>query len=152
HFPELNDKTLDLIWELRPPGAVARLEKHLTDANLKPEQRGRIVDILASSDDPNAGKAMLALLANPARKGGGEIPPEVKARAMENLKLFLPAKWKALQNSKELNSAIDSMLKEKATQITGLQLIAALGALDRVDAVIALTTGEGRVPDHLDPI
>jgi len=132
HFPELNDKTLDLIWELRPPGAVTRLEKQLGDAKLTAAQRGRIVDILASSDDPAAGKTMLKLVT-------GNAPAEVKARALENLKLFLPTKWKSLQNSKETSATIDQMLKEPATQITGLQLIAMLGAVDRVKDVIKLT-------------
>ena len=57
----------------------------------------------------------------------------MKARAVENLRLFLPTKWKGLHGSKELAAAIDALLKDAKTTATGLQLIAAAGATDRVD-------------------
>src|SRR5262249_35054159 len=94
HFPELNDKVLDLIWELRPPGTVARLEKHLNDPGLKPEQRGRMVDVIASSEDPAAGKVLLKLVTT-------DLPAEVKERALEQLKQLLPRKWNSLAKSDE---------------------------------------------------
>jgi putative membrane-bound dehydrogenase-like protein len=131
HFPEWNDKVADLVWELRPKSMLPKLEKLLADAKLTAAQKARIIDILASSDDVSAGKAMLNLLA-------GDYPAEVKARAVENLKLFLPTKWKALQTSQELNTVIDTLLKSPITQSTGLQLIAAANAVNRVDAVAAI--------------
>jgi putative heme-binding domain-containing protein len=59
----------------------------------------------------------------------------VKAQAIENLKLFLPTKWKALQTGKELATAIDALLKDTQTTATGFQLIAAAVVVDRVDEV-----------------
>jgi putative membrane-bound dehydrogenase-like protein len=117
HFPELNDKVLDLIWELRPPGAVVRLEKHLSDPGLKPEQRGRMVDVIASSDDPAAGKVLLRLVTV-------DSPPEVKERALEQLKQLLPRKWISLAKTDEFKAAVDQLLA-KPQAAAGLRLAAA---------------------------
>src|SRR5205807_7303633 len=51
HFPKLDDKTLDLIWELRPPSVMPKLAEALADKKLSDAQHARIVDILAASDD-----------------------------------------------------------------------------------------------------
>ena len=131
HFPEWNDKVANLVWELRPKSVLPRLGMLLADAKLTPAQKGRIVDILASSEDVAAGQTMLEVLKSSAA-------PEVKARAIESLKLFLPTKWKGLQSGKELAAAIDSLLKNEKTNATGFQLIAAAGVLDRVDDVIRI--------------
>src|SRR5581483_5045148 len=66
HFPEWNDKVADLVWELRPKSVLPRLEKLLGDAKLTGPQKARVVDILAASDDPSAGKVMLAVLQSDA--------------------------------------------------------------------------------------
>lgn len=135
HFPEWNDTVADLVWELRPKSVLPRLEKLLADAKLTAMQKARIVDILAASDDPAAGQTMLAVLKSDAA-------PEVKARAIDSLKLFLPTKWKALQGGKELNGAIDALLGDPQTAATGFQLVAAANAVDRADAVAKVATNE----------
>jgi putative membrane-bound dehydrogenase-like protein len=144
HFPEWNDKVADLVWELRPASVLPRLGTLLEDPKRTPAQKGRIVDILAVTDDPAAGKTMLAVLKSDAAQ-------EVKAHAIDSLKQFLPTKWKALQGGKELNAAIDDLLKTKETQVVGLQLVAAVGATDRVGAVIHIAEGDGGPIDHADP-
>jgi putative membrane-bound dehydrogenase-like protein len=131
HFPELNDKVADLVWELRPPSLLPRLGKLLDDPKLTAAQKGRVVDILAVYDDANAGQTMLTLL-------GREVLPEIKTRAIDNLTLFLPTKWNSVVKSDELKKAIDDLLKDEKTAITGLQLIAAANATDRVGSVIVL--------------
>jgi putative membrane-bound dehydrogenase-like protein len=129
HFPEWNDKVADLVWELRPKSVLPRLGKLLGDPKLTAAQKGRIVDIIAASDDLDAGRTMLDVLKSDAA-------PETKAHAIASLKLFLPTKWKALRDGKELAAAIDSLLEDNKTLPTGLQLIAAANAVDRIDAVI----------------
>ncbi len=133
HFPEWNDKVADLVWELRPKSVLPRLEKLLADGKLTAAQKGRVVDILAVNDDPAAGKAMLKLLT-------ADHPVEVRARALENLRLFLPGKWKALEKSEELQSTIDRLLADEKTVTTGLKLIAAArypSVLDKVAGLAA---------------
>lgn len=117
-FPEWNDKVADLVWELRPKSMMPKLGKLLEDPKVTPTQKGRIVDILASSTDASAGLSMLALL-------GGPAPDEVKARALENLRLFLPTKWNSLASTKTLGEGINSLLANPKTRLTGLQLVAA---------------------------
>ncbi len=140
HFPEWNDKVADLVWELRPKSVLPRLGKLLSDPKLTGAQKGRIVDILATSDDPSAGLTMLDVLK-------GDAAPETKAQAIANLKLFLPTKWKSLQTGKELAAALDVLLKDGKTTATGLQLIAAAGTLDRLDAVVAIAKNKDAALD-----
>src|SRR5262249_22990586 len=78
HFPEINDKVLDLIWELRPPVMMPKLGKLLADPKLPANQRSRIVDTLASADDAAAGKALLGVLQSDA-------PAELKQHVIDNL-------------------------------------------------------------------
>ncbi len=118
HFPEWDDKVADLVWELRPKSMLPKMGELLKDSKLTATQKARIVDILAASPELDAGKSMLALLTS-------EQPAEVKARALENLRLFLPTKWNGLAKSGELATATTAMLKGDATRLTGLQLVAA---------------------------
>ncbi len=135
HFPEWNDKVADLVWELRPKSVLPRLGTLLADPKLTGPQKARIVEILSASDDPAAGQTMLGLLKSDA-------PAEVKARAIDQLRLFLPTKWKSLQGGKDLASAIETLLKGEKTKITGLQLIAAIGSPGQLDAVVAIATDD----------
>ena len=69
-----------------------------------------------------------------------DAAPEVKARAIQNLTLFLPTKWKALAKSDELHNAIADLLDDPKARITGLQLVAAARyepALQAVDWLAA---------------
>jgi putative membrane-bound dehydrogenase-like protein len=118
HFPEWNDKVADLVWELRPASVLPRLGKLLNDPKLTDAQKGRIVEILAVTDDPAAGKTLIALL-------GRDVSPEIKKAALDNLARLLPTKWKDLQKGDEIQEAIHKMLTSADTRIAGLQLAAA---------------------------
>ncbi|HUR55343.1 MAG TPA: hypothetical protein VMZ71_14515, partial [Gemmataceae bacterium] len=135
HFPEWNDKVADLVWELRPKSVLPRLGALLTDAKLTPAQKARIIDILAANDDPAAGKTMLGVLKSDA-------PAEAKARAIEQLKTFLPTKWKALQGSKELAAVVSDLLADPNSQATGLQLVAATAELSQLDTAEKIARDE----------
>ncbi|MCI0704513.1 MAG: c-type cytochrome [Planctomycetia bacterium] len=135
HFPEWNDKVANLVWELRPKSVLPRLGKLLTDPKLTAVQKARIVDIIAANDDIAAGRTMLNVLKSDAA-------PEMKVRALESLKLFIPTKWKGLQNSKELAATIDALLKETKTTATALQLIAAAGSVNRIEDVVKIASDE----------
>src|SRR5262249_29243953 len=93
-FPEWNDKVADLVWELRPPCMMPVLGQKLADPKLSAAARSRIIDILALSDDPAAGKTMLDVLRS-------DVPAEVRDRVIGNLKLYLPGKWRGLRTSSE---------------------------------------------------
>lgn len=130
-FPTLDEKTLDLIWELRPPSAMPRLETVLLDAKAPAARRARVIDILATADNPQAGSSLIKLLQT-------DVPDEVRAKVLENLKLFLPTKWKELRPSRELTAGIDKLLASPATAPTGLALIAAAERSDLAGRVAEL--------------
>lgn len=140
HFPEWNDKVADLVWELQPPSVMATLGKRLTDTKLTATQRGRVLDILAASDDPGAGKALLDILLR------ADAPAAVRGKAMENLTLFLPGKWSGLKSSKELGDAIAALLAKAETRTAGLDLVGAAGKTDAVPVVTKLAGDKGEAP------
>src|SRR5439155_26806766 len=121
-----------------PKSVLPRLGQLLTDAKLTAPQKARIVDILAASDDASAGQTMLGVLQSDA-------PAEVKARAIEQLRLFLPTKWKALQGSKELAAVLDDLFAKSPG--IALMLVGPANATDRVDAVVALTANDKVHPE-----
>jgi putative heme-binding domain-containing protein len=134
-FPEWNDKVADLVWELQPPAVLASLAKRLADPRLSAEQRGRIVDILAASDDPGTGKSLLALLS-------ADVPAEVLSRVLENFENRLPGKWALLRQSPELASAIRSLLDSPSGRQAGLTLAAAAGRVEAISQVRGLATDD----------
>ncbi len=130
-FPEWNDQVAGLVWELRPPSMMSVLEKRLVDAKTPAAQRAQIVDILAASEDKDAGASLLKVLHS-------EVPVEVRNKILDNLRQFLPGKWRNLRDSKELKEIIDDHLSKAESRAVGLELIGAaerLGELARVAAV-----------------
>jgi putative membrane-bound dehydrogenase-like protein len=138
-FPEWNDKVADLVWELRPPSVMPTLGKRLADKNLSATARARIIDILASSDDKSAGPAMLDVLQ-------GDVPAEVREKAIENLKLYLPGKWSGLRQSAELTAGIDKLLAKPETAPTGLALVAVAERVDLIPKVEGIVSAK-ETPD-----
>ncbi len=135
-FPEWNEKVAGLVWELRPPAMLPVLEKRIADASIPAAQRAQIVDILAASEDKDAGLALLKVLQ-------ADAPSEVRDKIIDNLKLFLPNKWQSLRNGKELNGAIENLLAKADTRAIGLSLIGAAeqaAAVPRVTALRATAT------------
>jgi putative membrane-bound dehydrogenase-like protein len=134
-FPEWNEKVADLVWELRPPKVLPTLGKRLVDAKIPVAQRARIVDILATSDDKNAGKTLLQVLQS-------EVPKEVREKVIENLKLFLPGKWRDLRESQELTNAINILLPQAESDPTGLMLVGVAERTDFLDDVANWAIGK----------
>lgn len=124
-FLEWNEKTANLVWELRPPAMLPQLEKKLADAKLAPILRSQIVGILAAGEDTAGGLALLRVLQT-------ETPVEVRDEVVKNLQLFLPGKWRSLRDSKEVTAVIDRFLAKPETRAAALALI---GAAEKTDAV-----------------
>jgi putative membrane-bound dehydrogenase-like protein len=139
-FTTWDDRVAGLVWELRPPRMTALLEKRLGDAKLTAEQRARIVDVLATSREPEAGKALLALLET-------DVPAPVRDRVIENLRRNLPARWKALRDAPELKKALDRLLDRPATRIAGLGLIGATARVDQLERVLKLAKSKDESPE-----
>lgn len=133
HFPDWNEKVASLVWELRPPGVLPRLEQRLVDPALPASQRAQIVDIVASTDGNNGCKVLLKVL-------DSDPPSAVRQRIVDQLLLYLPGKWSSLQKSPELKSVVDRLLAQSPTRQAGLSVVAAAGldeAIPRVAAIAA---------------
>lgn len=132
HFPEWNDKVADLVWELRPPSMMASLGKRLADAKISAAGRARIIDILAASDDPAAGKALLGQLTNT------ELPPEVRTRILDNLRQFLPGKWRTVRDGDDIEAMIQRLCDFGQDVRTGLALVAVAERTKHVPRVMII--------------
>src|SRR5260370_20702222 len=132
-FPEWNQKVANLIWELRPPKAMARLQKHLEDPGTPTEQRGQIVDIIASFDDKSGGKILLQELKS-------DLPQAVLKRIADNLKQSLPEKWRDLRQTKEFAGALDYLFSRPGTVTTALELAGAAANTQSAGKVAAIAT------------
>src|SRR5262249_27485230 len=124
-----------------PPAVLALLGKRLTDARVPAEQRGRIVDILAASDDPESGKALLGALA-------ADVPALVRSKVLENLGKFLPGKWAGMRRSPELAKVIADLMARPEGRSAALGLIAAAQRVEEVAGVRALVE-DARQPAEL---
>jgi hypothetical protein len=130
-FPEWNDKVAELVWELRPPGMMPKLEEQLINPRLTLEQRRRVVEILAVYDNPDAGVPLLRLLT-------GDAPAELKSRAVDRLQQLVHTKWRALTSNEEWKSAIDRLLGDAGRKRAGLRLVAAARYSPALDQVARL--------------
>ena len=138
HVPEWNDKVADLVWELRPPSVIPLLEKRLVEGKIPVAQRGRVIDILAAIDNKDAGKTLLKIFLT-------EQPQEVREKILDNLKLYLPGKWRDLRDSAELRNGINRLMSQRATRASAIALI---GVAEKTDAIPRLAdliadAGEG---------
>jgi putative membrane-bound dehydrogenase-like protein len=127
-FPEWNEKVAGLVWELRPPSVMPTLGKRLTDAKIPAAQRAQIVEILATSDEKDAGKMLVNALE-------GDLPAEVRSKVVENLKLYLPGKWRDLRASKELRDLVNRWVESERGRSEAFTLMAAAEMTDSVQCV-----------------
>jgi putative membrane-bound dehydrogenase-like protein len=130
-FPEWNEKTAGLIWELRPPQVLPLLEKRITDATVPATQRKEVVDILAASEETKAGETLLRVLQT-------EQPQEVREAVLDNLKQFLPGKWRSLRQGNDLTAAVNRLLEQPQTHAAAMVLVAAAERSDLLDRVVAV--------------
>ncbi len=138
-FPEWNDKVADLVWELQPPGMMQALGRRLMDRALTAEQRARIVDILAASEDPAAGQTAIGLLQ-------AHVPAVVRTRVIDHLEKYLGGRWAPLRGARELTQAIDTLLAQPDGRPAALRLIAAAGRTKTIPQVRQLAL-DANVPE-----
>src|SRR5260370_11577427 len=116
---------------VRLPPMPFSLEKQLTNLKVPASQRGKIVDILATSPDPGASSVLLKALRVDDSK-------EVHDQIVANFILSLPGKWSSLRKSKDLADAIQQLLSNKSTRLAAVALIGAAEKADLLHQVIAI--------------
>jgi putative membrane-bound dehydrogenase-like protein len=136
-FPEWNQKVANLIWELRPPKVMSRLEIRLFDAATPADERRQIVEILATSDDVNEGKVLLKALEH-------SPPQALRERIIESLKQALPGRWRDLRNSTEFSEVVQALSAKDETVVQALDLVAAAGKVDALGTVSGIASDKQR--------
>jgi putative membrane-bound dehydrogenase-like protein len=117
-FREWGVATGGLLWELRPPMALAMMQQRLAGPKLTAAQQLQIVKTLAIAQDPAAGRVLLKEL----ERG---LPEAAAREALGLLKSNLTDKWTSLRGSDELAAAVKKLLAEPATRVQGIELMAA---------------------------
>ena len=107
HFPTLDDKTLDLVWELRPKAYIAKLDGKLFDDNVRAGPIRRVMEIIASSDDTANGLKLLKYYTNP------NADQFARRHAFDLFKQYLPGKWAKLKEDPAVLEFITKALKPK---------------------------------------
>jgi putative membrane-bound dehydrogenase-like protein len=134
YFPNWTDQVAELVWELRPQSVWPRLKELLQDPQLTVAQKLRVLDILATSDDPTIARCLLAILT------AANSAPEMKNRALEYIRQHLPNKWKTALAGPELAQAIDLLMNHPHTRSHGLKLLAVAQPSQAAERVATLLT------------
>jgi putative membrane-bound dehydrogenase-like protein len=129
HFPNWNDKTAKLVWELRPPQVIAKLDQKLVDPKLTAAQKAFILEILAGGDD-QAGRTVLRIILS-------DQSQELRELAVNLLKRHLPGKWRSLAPTAELREVIDLYLRRPAKRSLAFELIALAEAKEYIMPLLA---------------
>jgi putative heme-binding domain-containing protein len=142
HFPEWNDKTAKLVWELRPPQVIAKLDQKLTDPKLTAEQKAQIMEILAFAEGDTGGKVYLKLL---AAKGASAAE---LAQATKGLVKHLPARWAGLKKSDEMKAALERLLADSKTAPLALEIIQAGELAEYVEPVRSIASQDSQPAEN----
>src|SRR5262249_45232615 len=95
----------------------------VADGKLSAARRARVGEILAAYEEPEAGKALIKVLAEGAA-------PEVRDQIIKSLKTALAGKWDGLRQGPELSAALNRLLGQPGTRATALALIQVPGRRD----------------------
>ena len=106
HFPDWNDKTAWLVWELRPPKVIAKLGNKLATEVMSPLQTELALGALAASSGVDGGESLLKLLDDT------KVNRRVRAAALTTLLKYLPGKWSSLKGSFLVQKAIQAQMTD----------------------------------------
>ncbi|HQR41289.1 MAG TPA: HEAT repeat domain-containing protein, partial [Gemmatales bacterium] len=106
HFPDWNDKTAWLVWELRPPTVIAKLGRKLATEVMTPLQTELALGALAASTGVDGGESLLKLLDDT------KVSRQVRAAALKTLLQHLGGKWSSLKDSFLVQKAIEAQMTD----------------------------------------
>lgn len=130
-FSEWNEKVAGLIWEVRPPQMLAVLNKVLDDNRTPLPQRLQIVDIIATSGNPNAGRILLKTLA-------ADPLSLVSDAIVFQMKQHLADKWNDLRKEPELGALAKGLLENPSSREKGLVLAGAGQVTDALPQILKI--------------
>jgi len=118
HFPDWNDKTAWLVWELRPPSVIAKLGKKLSTEVMTPLQTELALGALAASSGVDGGESLLKLLDDT------KVSRQVRAAAIKTLLQHLGGKWSSLKSSFLVQKAIEAQMTDGELLPAVVELVA----------------------------
>lgn len=140
HFPDWNDKVAKLVWELRPPQVIAKLDEKLRLGSLSDVQKAQIMDILAVTEGTTGGMVFVKMLA------AKETSAADMAVATRHLVTYLPTKWASLKNAPELKTAVSRLFSGALTTPLALDIVRAGELNDSVPSLIRIAQSKDQ--DH----
>ncbi|MDW8222940.1 MAG: c-type cytochrome, partial [Gemmatales bacterium] len=133
-FPTWDERSLDLVWEWRPPRVIAQLDKYILNTRLPVEHRQRLVDVLANTEGVSGGEVMLRVLI--------AAEPAIRERAVHWCKLYLPTRWSSLRTSRQLESLINNWLEQQNLAASAMEIVTALESDVWIPKLSALAANE----------
>lgn len=106
HFPQWNDKTAWLVWELRPAKVIAKLGTKLANEVMTPLQTELALGAMAASSGTDGGESLLKLLQDT------KVNRLVRAAAIKTLMQHLGGKWNSLKSSFLVQKAIEVQMTD----------------------------------------
>ncbi len=102
-FPTWSSNVGDLVFELRPKDMILDITGMLAKDSIPLDQKLKLINILASNDNPADGKFFVDIVSSKSN-------PELREKALEWLKIYLPTKWGYLSSSPELLKSVNGLL------------------------------------------
>ena len=121
-------RLVNIVRILKPQDATKWLASKLESAEVSAETVQSLIEALAATAGPDAGKSVLALLT-------GKAPPAVKKLALDAVRRNIAGAWSALKNDPSLQTGIESALKDSSLRVDSLKLIGEAGLAKFYDAL-----------------
>ncbi len=119
HFPDWNDKTAWLVWELQPPRVVAKLGQKLANEKLSPLQTELALGAMAASSGTDGGESLLKLVS------GSNVNRTVRTAALKTILIHIHGKWNTLKKSDLVRKAIEGLQSDRELLPAVIELVTA---------------------------
>lgn len=119
HFPEWNDKTAWLVWELQPPRVVAKLGQKLANEKLSPLQTELALGAMAASSGTDGGESLLKLVSD------SNVNRTLRTAALKTILIHIHGKWSTLKKSDLVRKAVEGLQSDRELLPAVIDLVTA---------------------------
>lgn len=130
-----------LVWVMRPQGAIADLVQVLGDAGRSEDERLMAADTLGNMQWPEATRAIEAAILAPA------TAPAVRERAFSTWARQIFSLWPGAREASDAPRIIRRAFEQPSTQTAAVDLVARLGDRQFLPDVVALARLEAAAPE-----
>ncbi len=119
HFPEWNDKTAWLVWELQPPRVVAKLGQKLANEKLTSLQTELALGAMSASSGTDGGESLLKLVSD------SNVNRTVRTAALKTILIHIHGKWNSLKKSDLVRQAVEGLQTDRELLPAVIELVTA---------------------------